>query len=116
MKYAFDSAAVAEPKPPLRAVLDKLSQSLKRQPAARIQAAPPAGPASVGRLTAIRNALGEKGVASWRVAAAGAAPADQLWLRLIPPPAGLKRLDDASLGPAAAGRVMPPRGGSAAAP
>ena len=36
MKYAFDAPAAASPKPPLQAVLDKLSQSLKRQPAAKL--------------------------------------------------------------------------------
>lgn len=99
MKYAFDAPAAAAPKPPLQAVLDKLSQSLKRQPAARLQAAPPAGTGSAERLAAIRTHLAGKGVASWRVAAASPAGNDQVLLRLVAPAGGVKRLDDSSLPP-----------------
>jgi hypothetical protein len=101
MKFAFEASA-AVPKPPLQAVLDKLALSLKRQPAARLQVAPPAGATATARLAAIRSHLAGQGIATWRVAAAGAAPDDPLWLRLLPPTAGLKRLDDSA---------VPPRGG-----
>lgn len=103
LKYAFD-ADTPPPKPPLQAVLDRLSQSLKRQPAARLQAAAP-GPAAAERLAAIRGHLAAKGVAGWRVAQAGPPPAGgQVLLRLVPAPGGLKQLDDASLPPTGAGR------------
>lgn len=113
MRYAFDAPAAAAPKPPLQAVLDKLSQSLKRQPAARLQASPPAGAASAERLAAIRSHLAGRGVANWRVAAGGAPEAEQLLLRLLPPPSGLRQLDDSSLPPTGAGRVRAPNAASA---
>ncbi|MGM9487160.1 hypothetical protein [Ideonella sp. YS5] len=106
MKYAFDAPAAAAPKPPLQAVLDKLSQSLKRQPAARLQAAPPSGKASAERMAAIRTHLAGRGVPSWRVAAAASAEDDQVLLRLVAPAGGLRKLDDATLPPAP--RVVPP--------
>ncbi|HJV69675.1 hypothetical protein [Ideonella sp.] len=118
MQYAFDASAAtaAAPKPPLQAVLDKLSQSLKRQPTAKLQASPPAGAASAERLAAIRTHLAARGVPAWRLAAAGPAPdAQQLLLRLVPPPSGLRRLDDSTLGPSGTGRVLPPAAASAPA-
>ncbi|WP_374568460.1 hypothetical protein [Ideonella sp.] len=117
MKYAFDpvpatapagTAAGVAPKPPLQAVLDKLSQSLKRQPAAKLQAAAPAGPRSAERLAAVRSHLATKGVPNWRVASASPPADDQMLFRLVAPPAGLRKLDDTTLAPAAAGRVLPP--------
>ena len=99
MKYAFDAPSAATPKPPLQAVLDKLSQSLKRQPTAKLQAAPPAGTGSAERLAAIRSHLAGKGVPSWRVAATSPAGGDQVLLRLVAPAGGVKRLDDNSLPP-----------------
>jgi hypothetical protein len=108
LKYAFESAAVT-PKAPLQAVLDKLSQSLKRQPTARLQVGPPSGTAAAERLAAIRAHLAGKGVPNWRVAATSPAADDQVLLRLVPPPTGIRRLDDSSLAPPAAGiRVLPP--------
>lgn len=103
MKFAFDGAPTSGPKPPLQAVLDKLSQSLKRQPAARLQAAAPA-PASAERLTAMRNHLAGKGVANWRVTQAGSAADGAVLLRLVPAPAGVRELDDRALPPTGAGR------------
>lgn len=119
MKYAFDTsakppAATTAPKAPLQAVLDKLSQSLKRQPSARLQAAAP-GPASAERLAAIRSHLAGKGVANWRVAQAGAPADGQVLLRLLPAPAGLRQLDDNSLPPTSAGRPPAPAGGGSKA-
>jgi hypothetical protein len=99
MKYAFDAPPAAAPKPPLQAVLDKLSQSLKRQPAVKLQAAPPAGTGSAERLAAIRSHLAGKGVPSWRVAATSPAGDDQVLLRLVAPAGGVKRLDDSNLPP-----------------
>jgi len=106
MKYAFDAPAATAPKPPLQAVLDKLSQSLKRQSAARLQVAPPSGKASAERMAAIRTHLAGRGVPSWRVAAAASAEEDQVLLRLVAPAGGLRKLDDATLPPAP--RAVPP--------
>jgi hypothetical protein len=114
MKYAFDAPAATVPKPPLQAVLDKLSQSLKRLPAARLQAAPPAGKASAERMAAIRTHLAGRGVPSWRVAAAAAPEDDLVLLRLVAPAGGLRKLDDSALPSNAAGRVVPPMPASAA--
>lgn len=117
MRFAFEGAAApaaSAPKPPLQAVLDKLSQSLKRQPSARLQAAAP-GPASAERLAAIRSHLAGKGVANWRIAQAGAPADGQVLLRLVPAPAGLRQLDDNSLPPTSAGRPPAPAGGSSKA-
>jgi hypothetical protein len=109
LKFSFEGAAASPPKPPLQAVLDKLSQSLKRQPAARLQAAAPA-PASAERLAAIRSHLAAKGVANWRVAQASAPPAGAVLLRLVPGPAGVRQLDDRQLPPTGAVRPPPPAG------
>lgn len=105
MQHAFDAAQARRP---LVAVLDKVAQSLKRQPAARLQAATP-GPAAAERLATLRSLLAERGVGNWRVTA-GPAAADAVHLRLLPPPGtGLRRLDDASLPATGAGRITPPR-------
>ncbi|HEV8690255.1 MAG TPA: hypothetical protein VGQ91_08175 [Ideonella sp.] len=116
MKFAFDPGTPTTlpsttPKAPLQAVLDKLSQSLKRRPAARLQAAVPS-PSASERLGAIRTHLISKGVPASRVAQAGTAGDDKLLLRLMEPSGGVKRLDDGSLPPTGAGRLPPP-GGSA---
>ena len=108
MKYAFDAPAATAPKPPLQAVLDKLSQSLKRQPTARLQAAPPAGKASAERMAAIRTHLAGRGVPSWRVAAASPPEDDLVLLRLVAPAGGLRKLDDSALPSTSTGRVVPP--------
>lgn len=123
MKYAFDPvpasgsvpATATAPKPPLQAVLDKLSQSLKRQPTAKLQAAAPAGPRSAERLAALRSHLANRGVPNWRVAAATPPTDDQVLLRLVAPPAGMKVLDDGTLAPTGAGRVVPPPHGTTGA-
>jgi hypothetical protein len=121
MKYAFDApaatapssaAATVAPKPPLQAVLDKLSQSLKRQPTAKLQASAPAGPRSAERLAAVRSHLATRGVPNWRVAAASPPAEDQMLFRLVAPPAGMRMLDDGTLAPTSAGRVLPPPNGS----
>src|SRR5436190_1580988 len=87
MKYAFDAptaaapssaAAAVAPKAPLQAVLDKLSQSLKRQPTAKLQASAPAGPRSAERLAAVRSHLATRGVPNWRVASASPPADDQM--------------------------------------
>lgn len=118
MKFAFDDAKADAPKPPLQAVLDKLSQSMKRQPMARLQTVS-VGPGADVRLTAVRSHLAGRGVANWRVAAApssAGATAGSMVLRLVPPAAGLQQLDDSSLPATGAGRAAPPAASSAMAP
>lgn len=116
MKFAFDDTKADAPKAPLQAVLDKLSQSMKRQPMARLQTAS-AGPGADVRLTAIRSHLAGRGVANWRVAAAPSSAgttAGSMFLRLVPPAAGLQQLDDSSLPATGAGRALPPAASAAA--
>lgn len=118
MKFAFDDDRADAPKAPLQAVLDKLSQSMKRQPMARLQAVS-VGAGSETRLGAIRSHLAGRGVANWRVAAApspSGAAAGSLVLRLVPPAGGLQQLDDSSLPPTGAGRALPAAASAAAAP
>lgn len=95
MSYAFDGES-AVPKPPLKAVLDKVALSLYRQPTARVHLGPP-GPAARERLAALRSYLGTKGVTPQRMLAAAPAQADQLLLRLTPAPTAIERLDDDAL-------------------
>jgi hypothetical protein len=110
MTYAFDAAPApaTTPKRPLQAVLDKLSQCLKRQPAARLQASAP-GPAAAERVAAMRGVLAKGGVGDWRVVTVAAASPDAVHLRLLPAPGGMRRLDDANLPPTGAGQVVPAR-------
>ncbi len=118
MKFAFDDTKADAPKAPLQAVLDKLSQSMKRQPMARLQAAS-VGPGADVRLTAIRSHLAGRGVANWRVAAApstAGTAAGNMYLRLVPPAAGLQQLDDSSLPATGAGRAVPPAASAVAPP
>lgn len=108
LKYAFDAPPAVAPKAPLQAVLDKLSQSLKRQPTAKLQASAPAGAGATERVAAVRSHLAAKGVQNWRVASAGPVAEEQMVFRLVAPPGGLRKLDDAALAPTGAGKVLPP--------
>lgn len=119
LKFSFDpgtptTVPSTTPKAPLQAVLDKLSQSLKRRPAARLQAVSP-GPSAAERLAAIRSHLVAKGVPAWRVAQGSPAGDDQVVLRLTQPTNGVKKLDDLNMPATGAGRVVP-SGGSASGP
>lgn len=104
---AFDGAS-KDPKPALKAVLDRLAQSLQRQPSARLQLSLP-GPLATVRGQALRNHLLAQGLAGWRVALLPALPPDRaLSLRLLPGNLPVLRLDDGALPPPAAGTVRPP--------
>jgi len=114
LKFSFDpgtptTVPSATPKAPLQAVLEKLSQSLKRRPAARLQAVSP-GPSASDRLAAMRNLLVAKGVPAWRISQASPAGDDQVLLRLTQPTNGVRKLDDQNMPPTGAGRVVPPGG------
>ncbi len=90
LRYAFDDAT-SEPRPPLRAVLDRLGQSLQRQPSARLSVDAP-GPNAHGRALAVRLYLQSRGVAAYRVVAGSAAPAAGVSLRLGLAPSAIERL------------------------
>ncbi|NRF69633.1 hypothetical protein HLB44_21755 [Aquincola sp. S2] len=91
MVHAFDGAS-AKPKPALKVVLDKLGQSLKRQPTSRLTI----GAAGSERAQAARAHLVSRGVAAHRVAAQTAGSADGVALRLSLAPAGIGRLEDSA--------------------
>jgi outer membrane protein OmpA-like peptidoglycan-associated protein len=89
--HSFDAKSTA-PKPALKAVLDKVGQSLKRKPRSRLAIAAP-GQAGSARAQAARQHLVARGVPRHRVTTA---PTDTdkvvLRLSLAPPPIG--RLED----------------------
>jgi type IV pilus biogenesis protein CpaD/CtpE len=109
LEFSFDAGKSAV-KAPLAAVLDKVSESLHRLGTARVQVAAPAGgerAALAGeRASRLREYLLAKGVQSRRIEAMTVAGATAVGLRLVPPPAGVQRLEDA---PPAAGRRITPR-------
>lgn len=107
LTFSFDANSNA-PKPPLRAVLDKVAQTLARQPSAKVQVGTP-GPAA--RAAAMRSYLAHRGVIGLRVVALNPLPGDAVTLRVVPGPIAIERLDDQSL-PAPAGGFPARRGKS----
>lgn len=104
--HAFDAAS-NEPKPAVRAVLDRVTQSLLRQPSARLEILAPPPSARGG---ALRAYVTRQGIAAWRVSAAAEAVEPQsVWLRLVPGTAPVRRLNDASLPSPVPGSVLPPK-------
>jgi len=93
LSFSFDDKSNA-PKPPLRAVMDKVAQTLARQPSAKVHVGTP-GPAA--RTTAMRNYLMQRGVIGLRVVALTPPPGDAVTLRVVPGPVAIDRLDDQSL-------------------
>lgn len=83
LTYSFDEASgPSSPKPPLRAVLDKVSMSLQRQSSASLQVAAPE-PSANQRSAAMRNYVAAKGIATSRIAV-GSTDDDTVLLRLTP--------------------------------
>src|SRR3982751_940393 len=72
MAFSFDDKSPT-PKPPLKAVMDKVAQSLARQASAKVQVATP-GPAARG--AAMRSYLMGRGVIGLRVVVLANAPSD----------------------------------------
>jgi hypothetical protein len=104
--HAFDAAS-NEPKPAVRAVLDRVTQSLLRQPRARLEILAPLPSA---RGVALRTHVTRQGIAAWRVSATAEGGEPQaVWLRLVPGSAPMRRLNDASLPPPGPGSVLPPK-------
>lgn len=83
MTYAFDTTGAAAPKAPLKAVLDKVSQSLLRQPNARVQIGAPE-PGATARASAMRNQLLNRGIVTTRTALVTTDDANSVALRLLP--------------------------------
>jgi len=94
MAYAFDAHSPA-PKPPLRAVMDKVAISLARQASAKVQVAAP-GPATRG--AAMRSYLLGRGVIGLRVSVVPPL-VDAVTLRVVPGPIAINQLDDRTLPP-----------------
>ncbi|MFN0183494.1 MAG: hypothetical protein ACKVQR_06705 [Aquabacterium sp.] len=95
LRHAFDEAST-DPRPALRAVLDRLAQSMRRQPGTRLQAAVP-GPGAAERLATLRVHLQLQGVPGWRVGTPSSATVPDVQLLLSPAPVSITRLDDRQL-------------------
>jgi hypothetical protein len=96
MEFSFDAQS-AVPKPPLRAVMDKVSTTLARQPSAKLQIG---APGAAARATAIRTYFNGKGVLALRVATIAPPPGDGVLMRVVPGPVAIDKLDDSALPPA----------------
>ena len=109
LEFSFDAGKSAV-KPPLAAVLDKMSESLHRHATSRVLVAAPAIDGERGAALAreragrVRDYLMPKGVVSRRIEPVTVNGAKEVALRLMPGPPGTERLDDA---PPSAGKVTP---------
>ena len=109
--YAF-TAGSPTPKPPLKAVLDRVAQSLGRKPQAKVAVTVPAG--ATGRESAVRAYLLGQGLAAWRVTVqSGGEAATELVLS--PGQAPVRKLDDDKLPPPPAPKPVKPAPPRAAA-
>jgi hypothetical protein len=95
LTFSFDDKSNS-PKPPLRAVMDKVAQSMARQASTKLQLATP-GP--VARGAAMRSYLQGRGVIGLRVAVLAPTPGDAVMLRVVPGPVAIDKLDDKNLPP-----------------
>jgi hypothetical protein len=93
--FSFDDKSSA-PKPPLRAVMDKVAQSMARQASTKLQLATP-GP--VARGAAMRSYLQGRGVIGLRVAVLAPTAGEAVMLRVVPGPVAIDKLDDKNLPP-----------------
>lgn len=95
LTYSFDDKSNA-PKPPLRAVMDKVAASLSRQASAKVHVATP-GP--VARGAAMRGYLVTRGVIGLRVVVLPRPSGDAVMMRVVPGPVAIDKLEDQSLPP-----------------
>jgi hypothetical protein len=95
ISYSFDDKSNA-PKPPLRAVMDKVAASMTRQASAKVHVATP-GP--VARGAAMRSYLQGRGVIALRVVVLAPPPGDAVTLRVVPGPIAIDKLEDKNLPP-----------------
>lgn len=106
------AAGAASPKPALKAVLDRVAQSLGRKPNAKVMVTVP--PGATGREAAVRSHLLAQGLAAWRISVlAGANAATELVLS--PGQAPVRQVDDDKLPPPPAPKVVKPAPPRAAA-
>jgi hypothetical protein len=95
MQFSFDDKSNA-PKPPLRAVMDKVAVSMARQASTKVHVATPGPPA---RGAAMRSYLQGRGVIGLRVVVLSTPPGDAVTLRVVPGPIAIDRLEDKNLPP-----------------
>lgn len=95
MDFSFDAQSSA-PKPPLRAVMDKLATTMARQPSAKVHVG---APGAAARVTAMRSYFGTKGVTALRVVAGPPAAGDAVTMRVVPGPVAIDKLEDSALPP-----------------
>lgn len=95
LDFAFDAQSSA-PKPPLRAVMDKLAATMARQPSAKVHVG---APGVAARVTAMRNYFGTKGVTALRVIALPPTAGDAVTMRVVPGPVAIDKLEDTALPP-----------------
>jgi hypothetical protein len=95
MTFSFDDKSNA-PKPPLRAVMDKVAVSMARQASTKVHLASP-GP--VARGAAMRSYLQGRGVIGLRVVVLAPTQSDAVTLRVVPGPVAIDKLDDKNLPP-----------------
>ena len=95
MTFSFDDKSNA-PKPPLRAVMDKVAVSMARQASTKVQLASP-GPAARG--AAMRSYLQGRGVIGLRVVVLAPTQSDAVTLRVVPGPVAIDKLEDKNLPP-----------------
>jgi hypothetical protein len=93
--FAFDDKSPA-PKPPLKAVMDKVAATMARQASAKLQVAAPGPPA---RGAALRAYLVGRGVLALRVIVLSQAPNDAVTLRVVPGAVAIDKLEDRALPP-----------------
>ena len=110
LTFSFDDKSNA-PKPPLRAVMDKVAVSMSRQASTKVHLATP-GPAARG--AAMRSYLQGRGVIPLRVVVLVPTQADAVTLRVVPGPIAIDRLEDKNLPPPT--NAFPGNRGAKAAP
>ena len=95
LTFSFDDKSNA-PKPPLRAVMDKVAASMARQASSKVHLATPGPPA---RGAAMRSYLQGRGVIGLRVVVLAPPPGDAVTLRVVPGPVAIDKLEDKNLPP-----------------
>ena len=95
LNFSFDDKSNA-PKPPLRAVMDKVAASMARQASSKVHLATPGPPA---RGAAMRSYLLGRGVIGLRVVVLAPPPGDAVTLRVVPGPVAIDKLEDKNLPP-----------------
>jgi hypothetical protein len=98
LTFSFDDKSNA-PKPPLRAVMDKVAASMARQASSKVHLATPGPPA---RSAAMRSYLQGRGVIGLRVVVLAPTQGEAVTLRVVPGPVAIDKLEDKNLPPSSA--------------